>query len=156
MQHYFPETAEIHVADIKPSAALRTKASFPVSGIWAGYQPFLKRLAARAWDFVIDDARTCGFIRSFRSGAFPPRCAAAAFSSVKIYAPRSATCGLPTRWAWICAIGAVFPELSRCICWQIPRHIRHEAPEIYQLTDTDQSITPVTDPMICPGSATHR
>jgi hypothetical protein len=53
---YFPKDAEIHVADIKPSAkGLETEGFHTYIGD-LGSETFLDTLAKTTWDFVIDDA----------------------------------------------------------------------------------------------------
>lgn len=53
---YFPESAVIHVADIKPSANALTEEGFHVHIGDLGSTSFLRGLASEKWDFVIDDA----------------------------------------------------------------------------------------------------
>ncbi len=55
-KEYFPKDAEIHVADIKPSARGLEKEGFKVHVGDLGALSFLRSLIAQKWDFVLDDA----------------------------------------------------------------------------------------------------
>ena len=139
-KRYFPETAEIHVADIKPSAmALKDEGFFPHVGD-LGYQPFLKRLAARTWDFVIDDASYLWIhqILSFRTlfpalrsgGIFICEDLCTSFGDMR--APYSMGLDMrdPVHY---------FQALSRCTCGKSDA-TSDMTPEIYQLTDADHKL----------------
>jgi hypothetical protein len=65
---YFGYEADIHVADIKPSAGSLKSEGFTVHIGDLGCESFVSKLAALEWDFVIDDASHlwCHQILSFR------------------------------------------------------------------------------------------
>ena len=139
-QRYFPETTEIHVADIKPSAnALKDEGFHPHIGD-LGDTSFLSRLAAHKWDFILDDASHLWIhqIMAFRA-LFPALRSGGIFicedlctSYGTMRAPYSMGIDMrdPVQY---------FQELSRQICG-MPTTAAEEALKTYELTEVDRAL----------------
>lgn len=139
-RRYFPESTEIHIAEVNPAAeALRLEGFHPHIGD-LGNPAFLNQLASKKWDFVLDDAshlwthQIMAFRALFpalrRGGIFICEDLCTSFGPMRGPYSQSLDMRDPVQY---------FQELSRRTCGN-PESPAEEAMGTYTLTDVDRAL----------------
>lgn len=139
-KRYFDPSAEIHVADIKPSAQKLAGEGFHPHVGDLGQQQFLNKLARHSWDFVIDDASHIWIhqIMAFRTlfpalrsgGIFICEDLCTSFGEMRVPYSQGFDMKDPVQY---------FQTLSRRVCDGQPR-AQDAQHEIYSLSELDQRL----------------